>query len=87
LALEVGKDLVVIVQIEVQPETAALLTEAQTRGISIDALLRDTLTKLSTETPAQGDKLQTFLVAMVEGAERAPVLSLAANERAFYYRA
>lgn len=74
-----------IVQIEVQPETAALLTEAQTRGISIDALLRDTLAKLPPETPARAAKLQTFLAAMAEGAERAPVLPLAANERTFYY--
>lgn len=74
-----------IIQIEVQPETAALLTEAQTRGISIDALLRETLTKLPPVTPAQFNKLQAFLAAMAEGSERAPVLPLEADERAFYY--
>jgi len=74
-----------IIQIEVQPETAALLNEAQTRGVSIDALLRETLTKSPPVTPAKSDELQAFLAAMAEGSERAPVLPLEANERAFYY--
>lgn len=74
-----------IIQIEVRPETAALLNEAQTHGVSTDALRRETLTKLPPMTPARSDELQAFLAAMAEGSERAPVLSLEANERAFYY--
>lgn len=58
---------------------------AQTRGVSIDALLRDILTSLPSVTPAQAGNLQTFLTAMAEDSECAPVLPLKANERAFYY--
>ena len=44
-----------IVEIEVQPETAALLADAQTKGISLDIVLRSVL-YLQTENGANGEK-------------------------------
>lgn len=37
-----------IVEIDVQPETAALLAEAQTRGVSLDIVLRSVLANCNT---------------------------------------
>jgi len=74
-----------IIQLEVQPETAALLQDAQRRGVSIDLLLRETLKTAITSPPAVPARLQAFLEAMAAGSENAPVLPPEANERAFYY--
>ena len=74
-----------IIQLEVQPETAALLNDAQQRGVSIDLLLRETLKTEPTHQPKAPTSLQTFLQAMAAGAENAPVLPPEADERMFYY--
>ena len=74
-----------IIQLEVQPETAALLNEAKLRGLSIDTILRETLKTNSSPSPATSTKLQAFLEDMASGSENAPVLPPEANERAFYY--
>jgi hypothetical protein len=74
---------VMIIQLEVQPETAALLNDAKQRGVSIDKLLRETLK--TAPSLAANANLQAFFEAMAAGAENAPVLPLEANERAFYY--
>lgn len=76
-----------MVQIDVQPETAALLNEVRSRGISLDALLRETL-KTAPPRPqvaTKPDRLKAFFDAMAHGSESAPVLPPAANERGFYY--
>ena len=76
-----------MVQIDIQPETAALLNEVKRRGISIDALLRETLKTAPPRPPAstKPDELKAFFDAMAEGAEHAPILPPEANERGFYY--
>ncbi len=74
-----------IIQLEVQPETAALLNDAKRRGLSIDALLRETLETTAPPQPAASAKLQRFLEEMAANSETAPVLPAEANERAFYY--
>lgn len=48
-----------IVEIEVQPETAALLADAQTRGVSLDVVLRSALYPNGEKT-ANGDKPLTL---------------------------
>lgn len=75
-----------MVQIDIQPETAALLNEVKKRGISIDALLRETLrTAPPRPSASKADGLKAFFDTMAEGAETAPVLPPEANERGFYY--
>ena len=74
-----------IIQLEVQPETAALLNDAQRRGVSIDLLLRETLKTEPAPQPTAPASLQAFLQAMAAGSENAPVLPPEADERAFYY--
>ena len=74
-----------IIQLEVQPETAALLNDAQQRGVSIDLLLRETLKTEPAHQPTASASLQTFLQTMAAGSENAPVLPPEADERAFYY--
>lgn len=78
-----------IIQLEVQPETAALLAallnDAKRRGISIDALLRETLETAAPPQLAASAKLQRFLEEMAADSNTAPVLPAEANERAFYY--
>lgn len=76
-----------MVQIDVQPETAALLNEVRNRGISLDALLRETLKTMPPRphASAKPDRLKTFFDAMAFGSELAPVLPPAADERGFYY--
>ena len=83
-----------IVEIDVQPETAALLAEAQTQGISLDIVLRSVL-YLQTENRANGEKPLTLeeweieLQELVDSpalARAAPLSDDAFNRASIYTR-
>ena len=76
------------IEIDVQPETAALVNEAKTRGVSIDALLRETLKKAPNGAPASAAK-SAALDALLDldyinecAAEAGPSITLASVRQA-----